>query len=104
MECRGALRTRFSYQEEETRTVVGGATTTGTVDGTTSTASGINSVLTNNGRQAFNLNADTELSELLSFSLTGSQVLTYDRSYNRRVSNTVFSAILQLRFFAGEIR
>jgi cell surface protein SprA len=102
--ARGALRTRLSYQSEETRSVVGGATTTGTVDGTTSTASGINSVLTNNGRQAFNLNADTELSELLSFSLTGSQVLTYDRSYNRRVSNTVFSAILQLRFFAGEIR
>ena len=39
-------------------------------------------MLTDNGRQAFNLNADTDLSELLTFSLTGSQILTYDRNYN----------------------
>ena len=62
------------------------------------------SVLTNNGRDAFNLSASTELSELLTFSLTGSHVLTFDRNYNRRTANTLFSTVLTLRFFAGEIR
>ena len=62
------------------------------------------SILTDNGRQAFNLNADTDLSENLTFSLTGSHVLTFDRNYNSRLSNKVVSVILNLRFFAGELR
>ena len=95
----GQMRGRFSFQSEETVATVGGSS-----DATLSTAAPTSSVLTNNGRQAFNVNADTDLSELLTFSLTGSHVLTFDRNYNRRLSNTVLSVVLQLRFFAGELR
>lgn len=95
----GQMRGRFSFQSEETVATVGGSS-----DATLSTAAPTSSVLTNNGRQAFNVNADTDLSELLTFSLTGSHVLTFDRNYNRRLSNTVVSVVLQLRFFAGELR
>jgi len=95
----GQLRTRFQYQLEEGISTVGGSSTaTDTPDASTV------SVLNNSGRQAFNLNADTDLSELLTFSVTGSHVLTFDRNFNRRLSTTVFSVVLQLRFFAGELR
>ena len=100
--ARSPLRARLSYESEETRSVVGGPSSP--LGGSPLLNDGINSVLTNNGRQAFNFNADTDLSDIMSFSITGSQVLSYDRSYNRRVSNTVFSAILNLTFFAGQIR
>ena len=100
--ARSPLRVKAGYQSEETQSSVGGTPTT---PGDLPTAAdGINSVLTNNGRRAFNLNADTDFSELITFSVTGSRVLSFDRAYNRRVVNTVFSAILQMRFFAGEIR
>jgi len=102
---RGKLRTRLSYQSDENVSEVGGAIGSLVIDGSpTSTATGLTSVLTNNGRQAFNLNASTDVSELVSFSLTASQILTFDRTYNRRVSNTVLSATLNLQFFAGELR
>ena len=61
-------------------------------------------VLTNNGRRAFNLNANTDLSDLVSFTVTGSQILNFDRNYNRRTSNLIFSAVMQMRFFSGEFR
>ncbi len=105
---RSNLRTQLSYQSEETKTVVGGvigAIASSTLGGAeTGTSTGISSVLTNNGRQAFNLNAATDVSELVTFSLTGSHVLSFDRTLNRRISNTVLSATMQLRFFAGELR
>jgi cell surface protein SprA len=97
----GQLRTRLSYQSEESIATVGGSSDAVLPPGATVPSS---SVLTNNGRQAFNINADTDLSELLTFSLTGSHILTYDRNFNRRLSNTVVSVILNLRFFAGELR
>ena len=61
-------------------------------------------VLTNNGRRAFNLNANTDLSDLVSFTVTGSQILNFDRNYNRRTSNLIFSAVMQMWFFSGEFR
>ncbi|MBL0170171.1 MAG: cell surface protein SprA [Gemmatimonadaceae bacterium] len=94
----GKMRLRMSYQSEETVATVGGAT-----DAALATEPTF-SVLTNNGRRAFNLNADTDLSELLTFSLTGSQILTFDRNYNRRLSNMVLSVVFRLRFFAGELK
>ncbi len=97
----GQLRTRLSYQSEEAVTTVGG--TSDTPLAPESPAASL-SVLTNNGRRAFNLNADTDLSELLTFSLTASHVLTFDRNFNRRLSNTVISVVLNLRFFAGDLR
>ncbi|MEQ1690679.1 MAG: cell surface protein SprA, partial [Gemmatimonas sp.] len=94
----GKLRTRLSYQSEETVATVGGSTAAALATEPTF------SVLTNNGRRALNVNADTDLTELLTFSMTGSHILTFDRNYNRRLSNLVVSVIFQLRFFAGELR
>ena len=101
---RGNLRTQATYVSDQTISIVGGATSTTTIDGTTSALVGTSSVLTDNGRRAFNFNANTDLSELVTFSLTGSQVLTFDRNYNRRIANTAISVVMSLRFFAGELR
>jgi cell surface protein SprA len=98
----GQMRARFSYQYEETVATVGGdATAVAPPPGSL-----LNdlSVLTSNGRRAFNLNADSDLSEQMTFTFTGSHVITFDRTFNRRLSNTVLAVVLQLRFFAGELR
>ena len=65
---------------------------------------GIPSVLTNNGRRQFNFRADTDLSEVASFSFNGSHTVVFDRNYNRQSTFMVFSAVLQLHFGAGELR
>ena len=96
----GLMRTSVSYQSEESSSIVNGTS----VAAGTSAATTATSVLTNNGRRAFNLNANTDLSELVNFTLTGSRVLNFDRNFNRQTSNIIFSAVLQLRFFAGEMR
>ncbi len=97
------LRVALSYQADETQLAVQGVATPATAGAGSLIGAG-GSVLTNNGRRAMNLNADTDLSELLTFSLTASQVVNFDRNYNRQVSTLIFSTVLQLRFFAGELR
>ncbi|MGV3709981.1 MAG: cell surface protein SprA [Gemmatimonas sp.] len=65
---------------------------------------GAPSVLTNNGRRQYNFSADTDLSETMSFSFTGSHTTVFDRNFNRQNSITVFSTVLQLHFGAGELK
>lgn len=65
---------------------------------------GIPSVLTNNGRKQLNFRADTDLSEVMSFSFNGAHTVVFDRNYNRQTSFTVFSTVLQLHFGAGEMK
>jgi hypothetical protein len=60
--------------------------------------------LADNGRESFNVNADTRLAETLTFSLVGSRIANFDNQFNRRITQTVFSAVLQMSFFAGEMR
>jgi hypothetical protein len=60
--------------------------------------------LADNGRESFNVNADTRLAETLTFSLVGSRIVNFDNQFNRRITQTVFSAVLQMSFFAGEMR
>ena len=99
----GQMRTSVSYQSEETSSIVTGTSVSGSnVLGAFFPAQ--TAVLTNNGRRAFNLNANTDLTDLVSFTVTGSQILNFDRNFNRRTSNLIFSAVMQLRFFAGELR
>jgi hypothetical protein len=114
----GQMRTSLSYQSEETSSIVTGTSVAGTpISGSPITGVPVpggpllnalvpsqTAVLTNNGRRAFNLNANTDLSDLVSFTLTGSQILNFDRNFNRRTNNLIFSAVMQLRFFAGELR
>ena len=95
------VRTSLSYQSEESQTIVQGSSSTNTAGEVVTIAP---SVLTDNGRRAFNFNADTDLSELLTFSLTGSRIVNFDRNFNRQTSNLIFSAVLQLRFFAGDLK
>ena len=59
---------------------------------------------TDNGRRSFSLTADTDVAENAVFSLQGSRVTSFDRNFNRRITQTVLSAVLQLQFFPGETR
>jgi hypothetical protein len=54
------------------------------------------------GRNSFNLNADTDLSETLLFTFQASRVVTFDNNLNRRVSQFVLSTVLQMEFFGGQ--
>ena len=98
--ARSKLKTNVSYVSEGAISVVQDALLmNGLYIGT-----GVPSVLTNNGRRQFNFSADTDLSETMSFSLTGSKTTVFDRNYNRQSSLTVFSTVLQLHFGAGDMR
>ena len=87
------LRARVSYQQTETQSYVSNIA-----------AIGARSRLTDNGRHAFSINAGTDLAEDVSFSLQGSRVVTFDRNFNRRFTQTVFSVVLNIGFFGGELR
>jgi cell surface protein SprA len=102
---KSGLRTQLSWQRQGSRSVVTNAVGDlgiGALDA--ATASLFSRVLADNGREAISLNADTDLSETMTFSLSGSRVVTFDRTFNRRFSQTTFSAVLQLYFFGGEVR
>ena len=90
-DLRSDLRTRLGYQESRTESYTSGT-------------SGQRSRLTDNGRRALSLSADTDVADNLTFSLQGSRVVTFDDNLGRRFTQTVFSAVLQLQFFAGEMR
>lgn len=97
---RSGLRTQLTWQRQGARSVVSNALTN--LGG--QAPSLFEAVLADNGREAFNLNADTDISEMVTFSLAGSHVITYDRNFNRRFAQTTFSAILQLNFFGNALR
>lgn len=97
----GQLRASASYDSEENSSVVAGTTV---ALGNGSSQFGVPTVLTNNGRRALNINANTDLSELLTFTLTGSRVVSFDRAYNRQTTNVILSMVLQIRFFSGTLR
>jgi hypothetical protein len=88
----GGLRTRLSYQRTETRSYVSNLA-----------ALSLRSRLTDNGRTAFSLNADTDLADDISFSLQASRVVTFDRNFNRRFTQTLISAVLNIQFFGGAL-
>ena len=87
------LRTRLSYQQNSAQSWVQNQSATGN-----------RSRLADNGRQAINLNADADVAENLTFSVTGARIVTFDNNLNRRFSQLVFTAVLQVSFFAGEIK
>ncbi len=60
--------------------------------------------LTDNGRRAFSFSADTDVAENLTSSFVYSRVASFDENLNRRFTQTVLSAVLQLQFFGGELR
>jgi hypothetical protein len=85
---RNDIRTRIGVQESHNTTYV--------LD-----ANGVvQSRLQDNGRQSFNLTADTNLQDNLVFTFQGSHVVVFDNNLNRRFAQTLFSTVLQVQFFA----
>jgi hypothetical protein len=83
----GDIRTRIGYQQTRNSTFVSDFARIGT------------SRLADNGRSAVSLNADTDLSETLVFTLQGSRLVVYDNNFNRRQTQFVLSTVLQVQFF-----
>jgi hypothetical protein len=90
------LNTRVSFQRSQTRNFARNLSAGAGVAGTRPIA--------DNGRTSVNLNADTRVSEALTFSFVGSRIVNFDNQYNRRFTQLVMTAVLQLQFFAGELR
>jgi hypothetical protein len=91
--ARSDLRTRVSYQKSQGQNfVVNPLALTG------------ESRLSDNGRRAFSMSADTDVAENLSSSFVISRVETFDRNLNRRFTQTVLSAVMHLQFYAGEFK
>lgn len=92
-QARSALRMRLGFQQ-----------TTARSDVSNGLAAGPRSRIADNGRRAITLNADTDIAENLTFSLQSAQIVTFDNTLNRRLTQVVLSAVLQLKYFAGVMR
>ncbi|HEY6089868.1 MAG TPA: cell surface protein SprA [Gemmatimonadaceae bacterium] len=91
--ARSDLRTRVSYQKSQGQNfVVNPLALTG------------ESRLSDNGRHAFSMSADTDVAENLSSSFVVSRVESFDHNLNRRFTQTVLSAVMHLQFYAGEFK
>jgi hypothetical protein len=86
------IRTRVNYQRSASQVDV------------FDLAGGPASRLGDQGRSALSLNADTDISQGLLFTLQGSRVVTFDNNLNRRVNQFVLSTVLQIQFYSGQIR
>jgi hypothetical protein len=91
--ARSGVRARLGYQQTHTESYVQNLF-----------VAGRQSRLTDNGRQAFTLNADADVAENATFSIQGSRIVNFDRNLNRRFTQTVVTAVLQMQFFAGDLR
>lgn len=91
--ARSDLRTRVSFQRSQGQNfVVNPLALTG------------ESRLSDNGRRAFSMSADTDVAENLSSSFVVSRVESFDRNLNRQFTQTVLSAVMHLQFYAGEFK
>jgi hypothetical protein len=90
---KSGLRARLGFQQTRTKSYVENLF-----------AAGSRSRLTDNGRQAFTLNADTDVADNATFSIQGSRIVNFDRNFNRKLTQTVITAVLQMQFFAGDLR
>ena len=91
--ARSDLRTRVSYQRSQGQNFVFNPLA---VSG--------ESRLTDNGRHAFSMSADTDVAENLSSSFVVSRVESFDHNLNRRFTQTVLSAVMHLQFYAGDFK
>ncbi len=89
----GDIRTRVSYQNTHGDNFV-----------LNPLALSRESRLTDSGRRAFSLSADSDVAENLTSSFVFSRVESFDKNLNRKFSQTVLSAVLHLEFFAGQLK
>jgi hypothetical protein len=87
------LRVRATFQETTAHSVVSNVA-----------AITQRSRLTDNGRRVIALSADADLASDMTFGLQASQLVSFDRNFNRRFTQTVLSAVLELKFFGGALR
>jgi len=92
-QTRSDLRTRISYQKSEGQNFV-----------VNPIAFSGESRLSDNGRRALSMSADTDVAENLTSSFVLSRVESFDRNLNRRFTQTVLSAVMHLQFYAGEFK
>lgn len=90
---RSDLRTRLTFQRSQSQSFV-----------LNPVALAMRSRLTDNGRRAVSLSADTDVADNLVSSFVISRVASFDRNLNREFTQTVLSAVLHLQFYAGELR
>ncbi len=86
------VRVRAGVQEKRDQTFVADAVTTA------------RSRLADNGRINYNLTADTDLSQTMQFTLQASRLITFDNNLNHRFAQTVFSTLLTIQLFNGDLR
>jgi len=91
--ARSDLRTRVSYQKSQGQNFVFNPNVFGD-----------ESRLTDNGRHAFSMSADTDVAENLSSSFVISRVESFDHNLNRNFTQTVISAVMHLQFYAGDFK
>ena len=91
--ARSDLRTRVSYQRSQGQNFVFNPNVFSE-----------QSRLTDNGRRAFSMSADTDVAENLSSSFVISRVESFDRNLNRLFTQTVISAVMHLQFYAGDFK
>jgi len=51
---------------------------------------------------AFNLTADSNLSETINLTFQGSHVITFDNNLNHKFAQTILSVVMQLQVFGGK--
>jgi hypothetical protein len=61
----------------------------------------VRSRLQDNGRQSFNLTADSNVNATANLTLQGSYVVTFDNNVNHKFAQTIFSVVLQLQVFGN---
>ncbi len=86
------LRTYLSFRSSSTRSTV------------TSNVLTLSSRLVDNGRYRIEFSAESDVSETMVLSLGASQLVTYDRNFNRRTTQTQLLAVLHINFFSGNFR
>jgi len=98
---RSQLRTRLSWQQSHTTNYVFSSASAGAP---TSAPNNARVRLADNGRTSVNFNGETALAENIVGSLVASHVLNVDALNNRRFTQTVFSAVMQIQFYGGQGR
>ena len=86
---RNDIRARVGVQQSHNTTYV--------IDPTGS----VQSRLQDNGRQSFNLTADSNVNATANLTLQGSYVVTFDNNLNHRFAQTIFSVVFQLQVYGN---
>jgi hypothetical protein len=97
---RSPIRTRVGWQTSATEVLLRPRDLTGAVlaDGA------LRVVQADNGRRALTFSANSDVAETLTLSLNGTRVTTFNNNLNQRLTQTVFSAVLNLSFGAAQLR